>query len=342
MNRDDALTQFIGELLELRLHAGSPPLSEIIQHGDDTPPGIEKPAKATLSNLFTRNITRPPSYELVYVVVTGLWRCAAARNLKLNSQERDITWWRNRLTSLQRDLENDKMRRRKVLLGELRPRVKVWNGTKVPTLRSLSEEGPVSRGGFSRTLGGSYIPRPDFDEEMQVALQACSDPFPFLLVYGDAGVGKTTSAWNAVQATLDPRTEVLVPRGGRALVEIAFLSVFSTVLRAPTLIWMDGMSPSDMDQLTSEALEYLSSFAILIGTMSADDCGVVLNAQGSQAMSVATHPARSRNNRGDFGHRERSWSQSRCAARGLSSYVGYSLRRRFYQSSRSGHRAQCY
>jgi tetratricopeptide (TPR) repeat protein len=287
MNRYDALTQFIGELVELKLHAGSPSLHEIIERGDDTPPGITKPVKATLGNLFTRNITRPPSYELVYVVVTGLCNCANARKLALNPQECDITWWRERLERLERDLENDRARRRDVLLGGLRPRVKVWNGTRVPTLASLSREGTANRSGFPHTLGDSYIPRPDFDEEMQIALQASAEPFPLLLVYGDAGAGKTTSAWNVAQATLDPRTEVLVPRSGKALAEIAFLPDISSVLQAPALIWMDGLSPSDMEHLTGEALESLSRFAIVIGTMSADDCGVILNAQGSQAIPVA-------------------------------------------------------
>ncbi|HXL90415.1 MAG TPA: tetratricopeptide repeat protein [Streptosporangiaceae bacterium] len=287
MSRYNALMQFIGELLELKVHAGSPPLREIIERCDDTPPGITKPVKATLGNLFTRKVTQPPRYELVYVVVTGLCNCADARNLTLNPQERDITWWRGRLERLERDIAVEEFRRREVLLGELRPRVKVWDGTRVPTLAFLTEEGAASRSGFPRALGDSYIPRPDFDEEMQLALQAPAEPFPFLLVYGDAGAGKTTSAWNVAQATLDPHTEVLMPRGGKALAEIALLPDISSVLRPPALIWMDGLSPSDMEHLTSEALECLSNFAVVIGTMSADDCGVILNARGSQAMPVA-------------------------------------------------------
>lgn len=291
MSSDDALKQFISELLELKLHAGSPPLREIIKCCDVTPPGEPKPSPPTLSNLFTCNITRPPRWELVYAVVTGLCGCAAARNLTLNSRERETTWWKRRHERLMSDLTGSEPRiksaGRDAVLAGLRPRVKTWNGNSLPTLAALSEDAAASRNGVSPALANSYIPRPEFDEEMQLALQSPAEPFPFLLVYGDAGAGKTASAWNAIQVALDPRTEVIVPRGGKALAEIAFIPDASSAIQAPALIWADGISAGDMEYLTDEILEQLSSFAIVIGTISAYDCGAILNASGSRAMPVA-------------------------------------------------------
>jgi tetratricopeptide (TPR) repeat protein len=285
MGKDDALTQFIEQLMELKLHAGSPPLREISERCDGT-----KPSVANLSNLFTRNIQRPPRWELVFAVVTGLIKCAAVRDLPLNSQESDARWWRQLLERLERNYIDEKGRRsskRDGVLAELRQHVREWNGNRAPTLVALSGARAAGRGGVPRTLGDAYVPRADFDEELQAALQAPADPFPFLLVYGDETAGKTTSAWNAVQATLDPRTEIIVPRGGQALAQIAFIPDVSAAIQVPALIWADGLTAEDMERLTGEVLERLSSFAIVVGTISSDDCGEILSATGSQSRPVA-------------------------------------------------------
>lgn len=291
MGSNDALRQFIGELNELRLHAGSPNPKAIWRSADVAASGLPKPSPGTLRNVLDGNIVRAPAYETVYALVTGMRNHAAALNLVLNPQESDTGWWKKRHERLVRDLSSDEHPnmpvRRSAALSRLRPYVKAWDGSTPPTLADLSEGEIEGQNFFPWAFGDSYIPRPDIDEELQTTLQTPTSPFPFLLVYGERNAGKSASAWNAAQVALDPRTEVLVPRGGRALAEIAFIDDISSAVQAPALIWADGFSAGDMEHLTHEVLECLSGFAFVIVTISADDCGAILNAEGSQTLPVA-------------------------------------------------------
>ncbi|MEO3748993.1 tetratricopeptide repeat protein, partial [Plantactinospora sp. B5E13] len=264
-----SVQRFAEELRELKRRAGSPALRKI----SDQTKG--KWGTATLSGLFAGAGKRAPTWELVDDVVKALVVCARGQSLELDPSLTDRDEWSRRHQLLQAALEREKSRQ-SLLRKNLLDQFWVLDQIQQPPFHTLGEL--VERwDGRPTPAGGAYVPRPDFDEEMRTALATPSAPYPFLLVYGDEGAGKSTSAWTAVVETLAPETKVLIPRDGSAIAALAEAEDVSTIMTGRLLIWADGLTSSDLECLTRKTLELLADKAFLVATISADECAAILD-----------------------------------------------------------------
>jgi lipopolysaccharide biosynthesis regulator YciM len=267
------LRRFAEELRELKLRAGDPTLAEIRSRTKD------RPAIATISVLLAGKGRQAPSLDRVFDVVAALAACARKRGLDLGASEADLRdEWRRRYTLLEQAMERteaERAARLKALLAEFS--VLPADQIRRPPFHTLGElaESWDSRPG---PAGGEYLPRADFDEELRAALVPSPAPYPFLLVYGDDRAGKSTSAWKAVVETVDSRVKVLVPRDGSALAALAAADGPPAVVTGSALIWADGLTAADLDRLTPEKLDRLAGTAVIVATISADECAAILDA----------------------------------------------------------------
>ncbi|EST18758.1 hypothetical protein M878_44495 [Streptomyces roseochromogenus subsp. oscitans DS 12.976] len=225
-------------------------------------------------------------------VVTAIVAYARERDLKLDARTADTKEWRKRHELLVQAMERAaaaQSARLSTLLAEFS--VLPPNRVRQPPFPTLGELAS-DWDGRPEPAGGMYLPRPDFDEELRTALASQTAPYPFLLVYGDDGAGKSTSAWKAVDEVLRPETKVLVPRDGNALAALAEADDLSSIAAAPALIWADGLSAEDLDSLTRETVDRLVDTAFIVATVSANDCAAILDAPRDQ-MPVARATLRS-------------------------------------------------
>lgn len=265
--------RFAEDLRELKRRAGAPPLSAIRKRIERLP-GKHVPGIATLSALFNGTGTRAPDWDLVDAVVTALVAHAHDRGVELDEALGRSTEWKRRHEYLVRDLEGDKAdqdARRKELLE--RHSVVSVQGNRFPRLDEVMADWHDR----PKPAGGAYLPRPDFDEELRVVLAARSAPFPVLVVYGEDGVGKSTSAWAAVEEVLHPETKVLVARDGADIAALAESADALTLMTGPTLIWVDGLSAADLDCFTRATLDRLADTAVIVATMPANQCDAILD-----------------------------------------------------------------
>ncbi|MFI0793175.1 hypothetical protein ACH4OY_10810 [Micromonospora rubida] len=264
-----SVPRFAEELRELKLRAGSPALRKISGKTRG------RWGTATLSELFAGGGRRAPRWELVDDVVRALVVCAREQSLELEASLADRDEWSRRHQLVQAELGREKAQqtlRRKKLLDQFlvlpADQIECWNGRPAPS-------------------GGVYLPRPDFDEELRVALATPSAPYPFLLVYGEDGAGKSTSAWTAIVETLEPGTKVLVPRDMSAIAALARADDVPTIMTGRLLIWADGLTSADLDRLTPETLELLANRAFLVATILADECAAILDSHGMKPTARA-------------------------------------------------------
>ncbi|WP_149263311.1 lipopolysaccharide assembly protein LapB [Actinomadura sp. K4S16] len=266
------LRRFADELRELKRNAGSPSLKEIQGRT------VAKPGIATISALLAGRGERAPRWDLVSDVVTALVAYAEPRGLELDARMADTKHWRRRHELLVQAMERAAADRT-ARLGALLAEFSVLPPNRIrrppfPTLGELSSDWD----GKPSPKGGVYLPRPDFDEELCAALAVPAAPYPFVLVYGDDGAGKSTSAWHAVEEVLPPNTRVLVPQGGNALAALAENKDLTSIAAPPTLIWADGLTVEDLDCLTRETVDRLASTVFIVATVSAHDCAAILDA----------------------------------------------------------------
>ncbi|WFE63377.1 hypothetical protein [Micromonospora sp. WMMD714] len=267
-----SVPRFVEELRELKRHAGSPALARIRRHTKNGW-GI-----TTLHDLFAGKGKLAPNWELVDDVVQALTGCAREKNRELDPLLVDRGRWLKRHLLLQTELErtrSEESDHRKRLLDQfsvfpvdqmerppfhtLRELIERWNGTPAPS-------------------AGLYLPRPDSDEELRLALATAVPPYPFLLVYGDEGVGKSTSAWTAIAETLGPETRVLVSRDASAITDFVRARDVPMTMTEQILIWTDGLTSPDLDGLSRETLELLAEKAFFVATISADECAAIVDA----------------------------------------------------------------
>ncbi|MFD8799956.1 hypothetical protein [Streptomyces atroolivaceus] len=219
-------------------------------------------------------------------IVTAMVAYARERGLLLDARTADTKEWRKRHEVLVRDMERTaaaQSARLSILLADFS--VLPPNQVRQPPFPTLDELAG-DWDGRPEPAGNVYLPRPDFDEELRAALASPTAPYPFLLVYGDQGAGKSTSAWKAVDEVLRPETQVLVPRDGNALAALAEVDDLSSIAAPPALIWADGLIAEDLDCLNREAVDRLVAKAFIVATVSADDCAAILDAPRDQ-MPVA-------------------------------------------------------
>ncbi|HEX5119447.1 MAG TPA: hypothetical protein VFW65_30010 [Pseudonocardiaceae bacterium] len=266
-----SLPRFAEELRELKRRAGAPSLSDIRKRTRD------KPAIATIHVLLAGRAKRAPRWDLVSDVVAAMATYARERDLELDAREADLSEWRRRHGLLVQAMERaaaHQAARLETLLADFS--VLPADQIRRPPFHTLGE---LIAGweGRPKPVGGAYLPRPDFDEELRAALAAPSAPYPFILVYGDDGAGKSTSAWTAVMEILGPETKVLIPRDGTAIAALAEADDASTIMTGPLLIWADGLTSSDLERITRETLDLLADTTFLVATISADECAAILD-----------------------------------------------------------------
>jgi tetratricopeptide (TPR) repeat protein len=268
-----SMSRFAEELRELKRRAGGPALSEIRKRTKD------QPAVATISVLLAGGGRRAPRWELVSDVVAAMAAFAREHRLELGTSAKDLLEeWRRRhalLVEAIEQAESDQATRLKSLLAEFS--VLPADQISRPPFHTLGEL-TANWGNQPGPAGGEYLLRAAFDEELRAALTPPAPPYPFLLVYGDDRVGKSTSAWTAVAETVDPQTKVLVPRDGSTLADLAAAADAPAIMTGPTLIWADGLTASDLDHLTRETLDRLAGTALIVATISAEDCAAILDA----------------------------------------------------------------
>ncbi|MEU8804914.1 hypothetical protein [Spirillospora sp. NPDC048819] len=146
-----------------------------------------------------------------------------------------------------------------------------------PTLSELTDNWD----GKPEPAAGVYLPRPDVDEELCAALASPTGSYPFLLVYGDDGAGKSTSTWKAIETVLSPETKVLVPRDVESLVALATVDLAS-IAAQPALIWVDELTVDDLDSLTHGIVDRLTASAFIVATISASVVAAILAAPPDQ------------------------------------------------------------
>ncbi|WP_344666482.1 tetratricopeptide repeat protein [Catenulispora yoronensis] len=268
------------ELRELRRQAGHPSLSDInklTKHG---------PARATISELLAGQRKWAPPWETLSNVVQALIAHARDKNLGLDPRLANLEEWRRLHGLVVRDIERSKRNANKARL-ELIEQFSVLPPGQMrrPPFHTLDDL-VTSWEGRPRPARSGYLPRADFDEEMWAALASQTAPYPFILVYGDDGVGKSTSAWTAVTSALRPETKVLIPRDSAAVANLADSGSALVPAAGPSLIWMDSLSAAALDHLAHEKLDVLTGHAAIVATISAAECATILSSRTNR-MSTA-------------------------------------------------------
>jgi hypothetical protein len=199
-NGSPLLRQFAEELRELKTVCGAPSLNEIKRRT------TAKPSTSTISVLLAGRGARAPRWDLVSDVVTAMIAYARERGLKLDASAADMRELHRRHELLAQAMERAAADR-DAWLAALLAEFSVLPPDQVrqapfPTLSELADDWD----GRPEPAGGVYLPRPDVDEELCAVLASPTGPYPFLLVYGDDGAGKSTSTWKAIETVLSPET----------------------------------------------------------------------------------------------------------------------------------------
>ncbi|WP_406309117.1 tetratricopeptide repeat protein [Streptomyces sp. NBC_00623] len=273
----EPLLRFCDSLRELKLASGTPSLGDLSRRM----PG--RPSVSTLSQLLAGKIRRAPRWELVRDLVDACREHAQANGITLPHDLSSSETWRRRHGDLVRALDSAAAQRSPDNLARL---LRLAPDNRLLHLGDLTD----SDLGVSEPIpgaGAGYIARADFDEEMRSMLSLGGPPYPYVIAYGEEGAGKTRSAVAALRNEFPSETTVLIPRGGAAVSELRSLVDSLNQSGRPAVVWLDDLTAADLEHLTLDLLEWLSGWAVTVGTIPALRCGEILGGTRSEARAVA-------------------------------------------------------
>jgi hypothetical protein len=128
------------------------------------------------------------------------------------------------------------------------------------------------------SIGGHapYVPRRDYDAKIRELLQRPGPPYPFVVVWGDTKAGKSRTLAEALRTALVGDPVVVLPKDGPALRDLSQLGLKVPAERAPAVVVIDDLSPTDLESLTSDVLDDVTRWAVIASTMTAQRRAQVL------------------------------------------------------------------
>jgi len=97
-------------------------------------------------------------------------------------------------------------------------------------------------------------------------------PYPFVIVWGDTKSGKSRTLAEALRAVFlresgDPA--VVLPKDGAALAELSRTGLAVPGDGSPAIVLLDDLDPADLEALTPDVLDGVTSWAVIAATMTA-------------------------------------------------------------------------
>jgi tetratricopeptide (TPR) repeat protein len=134
-----------------------------------------------------------------------------------------------------------------------------------------------------------YITRERTDQQLADVLSSPDQPHPFVLVVGATKSGKSRTALEAVREVFGGRNPaVVLPKHGPALVDLVRLRPRIPIDPAPAVVWLGDVDGPLLDHLTQEVVQELTSWAVIVGTMSSERCRQIRRAGTDIAVSMVT------------------------------------------------------
>jgi tetratricopeptide (TPR) repeat protein len=143
-----------------------------------------------------------------------------------------------------------------------------------------------------------YVARPEHDAAVRALLAVAGPPYPFVIVWGDTKSGKSRTLAEALRAVFlrESRDPVVVlPKGGAALAELSRIGLAIPDDGSPALVVLDDLDAADLEALTPDVLDRVTSWAVITGTMTARQRNDVLKTGsdvGAIARSALEHRSR--------------------------------------------------
>jgi tetratricopeptide (TPR) repeat protein len=147
------------------------------------------------------------------------------------------------------------------------------------------------------TMAGDapYVARPEHDAAISALLAAAAPPYPFVIVWGDTKSGKSRTLAEALRAVFPRESRdpvVVVPKSGAALAELSRLGLAVHDEGFPALVVLDDLDAADLESLTPDVLDRVTSWAVIACTMTARRRSDVLKTGsevGATARSAVEH-----------------------------------------------------
>ncbi len=175
----------------------------------------------------------------------------------------------------------------------------VGSAGNLPRLSQLSDD-VLGATPTRYTMAGDapYVPRPGHDAAIRALLAATRPPYPFVVVWGDTKSGKSRTVAEALRAVFvresgDP--VVVLPKDGAALAELSRIGLPVPDDGAPAIVLLDDLAPADLEALTPDVLDQVTSWAVIAATMTARQRNDVLRSGsevGTFARSALEHRSR--------------------------------------------------
>jgi tetratricopeptide (TPR) repeat protein len=131
-----------------------------------------------------------------------------------------------------------------------------------------------------------YVSRGDADLTIRKMLSTLGPPYPFVLVWGSTKSGKSRTLTEAIRATFTSDPEIILPRNGQALFELAKLDFGDLVGSPPAIVVLDDLDPAGLDALTHDVLHMVRQSAAIVATMTSQRRADVLRT-GSEVGKIA-------------------------------------------------------
>lgn len=130
-----------------------------------------------------------------------------------------------------------------------------------------------------------YLARPEADAALDTLITRAGPPWPFILLFGNSKAGKSRTIVEAARRNWKS-VQVIAPKDGAALAELALLEPELPIDDAPALVWLDDLEAADLEQLTDAVFNALLDKAFVVATITASRYNDIQRT-GSEAPSTA-------------------------------------------------------
>ncbi|GAB3400713.1 tetratricopeptide repeat protein [Flindersiella endophytica] len=139
----------------------------------------------------------------------------------------------------------------------------------LPRLSEISDEAfGVALNKYGDRTDAPYVQRPVADRDVDLVLSKSEPPYPFLLVVGEALAGKTRTTLEAVRSAFGGRNPaVIIPKNGRALVDLTRVRPLPSIDPAPAIVWLDDIDGPLLDHLSWPVIDEISRWALIVATI---------------------------------------------------------------------------
>jgi tetratricopeptide (TPR) repeat protein len=139
----------------------------------------------------------------------------------------------------------------------------------LPRLSEISDEAfGVALNKYGDRTDAPYVQRPIADRDIDAVLARTEAPYPFLLVVGEAQSGKTRTTLEAVRSAFGGRNPaVIIPKHGRALVDLTRIRPMPAIDPAPAIVWLDDIDGPLLDHLSWPVIDEITRWAVIVATI---------------------------------------------------------------------------